>query len=455
MALGKQEADQQEFWIPTQDLPKSPGHPFYQRLNDVLRSADFDRFTEELCAPYYAEKMGRPSIPPGVYFRMLLVGYFEGIGSQRGIAWKCADSLTLREFLGLPLNERSPDHSSLTRIRQRLPVEAHVKVFQKVLEIARECGLLKGKTIAIDATTLEANAAMKGLVRKATGESWEKYLKRLAKEAGIEEPTAEDLRRFDKGRKDKTVSNREWESPTDPEARITRMKDGRTHLAYKAEHAVDLETGLVLSAMVHAGDRGDAESLPETLIQAQLNVMATESEASIEEVAADKGYHKTELLAKLRAWGVRSYVSERTVRGKRRWRDKPEGWQEAFYGNRRRSAGERGKKLQRRRSEVVERSFAHVCDSGGARRTWLRGLVEVMKRYLLTVAGANLALVMRTLFGVGTPRALQGVSAALASLRHGLLQCIRSLVAYARRRLCIVTLEVHHRSQLSLPRPAA
>ncbi len=207
MALGKREASQQDFWIATQDLPTSPGHPFYQKLNEVLRAASFDRFAEEVCAPYYAERLGRPSIPPGVYFRMLLVGYFEGIDSQRGIAWRCPDSRSLYEFLGVSPSERTPDHSSLTRIRQRLPLEVHLKVFQKVVEIAHGCGLLKGKTIAIDATTVEANAAMKSIVRKKTGEDWKTYLERLAREAGIEEPRAEDLRKFDKGRKGKKVSN--------------------------------------------------------------------------------------------------------------------------------------------------------------------------------------------------------------------------------------------------------
>ena len=440
MALGKQEASQQEFWTVTQDLPRSPGHPFYQRLNEVLRAAGFDRFSEELCAPYYAERLGRPSIPPGVYFRMLLVGYFEGIDSQRGIAWRCADSRSLYEFLGVSPTERTPDHSSLTRIRQRLPMEVHLKVFQKVVEMARGCGLLRGKTIAIDATTVEANAAMRSIVRKETGEDLRKYLERLAKEAGIEEPTAEDLRKFDKGRKGKKVSNKEWESPTDRDARITRMKDGRTHLAYKAEHAVDLETELVLSATGQPADRGDPDSLPETLVQAQLNAMGAGSEASIEEVAADKGYHKAELLAKLKAWGVRTYVAERKDKGKRRWTDKPEGWCEAFHGNRRRCKGKRGKGLQRRRSEVVERSFAHVCESGGARRTWIRGIVEVGKRYLMQVAGFNLGLIMRALFGVGKPRALQGLSAALLHLATDCFVLIESLTAHVAALLMPLTL---------------
>jgi transposase len=240
MAVGKRESSEQMEWVSTGDLPKSPGHPFYRKLNEVLRTSGFDEFCERLCAPYYAEKMGRPSIPPGVYFRMLLVGYFEGIDSQRGIAWRCSDSLALRAFLGLKAVQAAPDHSSLTVIRQRLPVEVHEQVFSKVLAIAHEKGLLQGGTVAVDATTLEANAAMKSIVRQDSGEDWKEYVGRLAKHAGLENPTAEELRAFDRKRPDKNVSNDDWQSPSDPDARITKMKDGGTHLAYKAEHAVDL-----------------------------------------------------------------------------------------------------------------------------------------------------------------------------------------------------------------------
>ena len=430
MALGKQRlAAQRGAWIATQDLPRSPGHPFYEKLNELLDAAGFDRFVEELCARHYADNVGRRSIPPGVYFRMLLIGYFEGIGSQRGIAWRCCDSLALREFLRLQPTDRTPDHSSLTRIRQRLPLELHERVFVKVIEIAREHGLLKGKTIAIDATTLEANAAMRNIVRKHSGEDWKAYLRRLAQEAGIEEPTDEDLRKFDKARKRKRVSNKEWESPTDPDARIARMKDGRTHLAYKAEHAVDVQSDLVLAATVHAADRTDAQSLPETLVQAQLNAVEAGSGQPIEEAVADKGYHKTELLSHLTDWGVRTYIPERKEKHNRRWTDKPQGHREAFHGNRKRCHRARGRKLQKLRSEKTERSFAHVCETGGARRTWIRGIIEVTKRYLMQAAGYNLGVILRALFGIGKPRALQGLSALLSRLcevliwlAHGLLK---------------------------------
>jgi len=413
-------------WIATDDLPRSPGHVFYDKLNAVLKSADFDRRAEAICAPYYADGRGRPSIPPGNYFRMLLIGYFEGIGSQRGVAWKCRDSLAVREFLGVRLDEASPDHSSLTRIRQRLPIEVHLDVFNLVLELAREHGLMKGRTVAIDATTLEANASMQTIRRKADSKTWRKYLRRLAKESGIETPTDDDLRRFDRNRP-KRVSNKEWESPSDPDARIARMKNGSTHLAYKAEHAVDLDTELILAAVVHPADRGDTASVMETLIQAQLNTMEAGSETSIEALVADKGYHKAETLADLESCGVRTYIPERKSKTKRRWTDKPDGWRETFHGNRRRCKGERGKRLGRRRCEVAERSFAHLCDSGGARRTGVRGLTEVGKRYMIQAAGFNLSVLMRKLFGVGKPRAMADTSATLMS---ALASCFSSLCAH-------------------------
>jgi transposase len=414
MAVGKCESSDQLEWVMTCDLPKSPGHPFYRKLNAVLAESDFDRFCEELCAPYYADKMGRPSIPPGVYFRMLLVGYFEGIESQRGIAWRCSDSLAVREFLRMKARQASPDHSSLTVIRKRLPVEVDEAVFAKVLSIAQEKGLLKGGTVAVDSTTLEANAAMKSLVRKVSGEDWKQYVGRLAKEAGLENLTAEELRAFDKKRKGKKASNDDWHSPSDPDSRIAKMKNGDTHLAYKAEHAVDLKTEMIVAAQVYHADRADSDTLLETLTAAQENLRDAGSEQNIDEAVADKGYHKADTLADCVEAQVRTYIPER--KGDRRtWAGKREGQQEAVYANRRRCKGERGKQLQRWRSERVERSFAHVCETGGARRSWIRGILEVTKRYLIQVAGHNLGILMRKLFGIGTPRSLQDSLGALLS----------------------------------------
>ena len=304
MALGRRGREQQpSFWIAVDELPRSAGHVFYRKLNRLLRESGFDEFVESLCEPYYHDTLGRPGIPPGVYFRMLLVGYFEGLGSQRGIAWRCADSLSLREFLGIPLGEETPDHSSLTRFRDRLPLPVHQQVFCFVLQLADEQGLMKGKTVGVDATTLEADAAMKSIVRRDTGEDWPEYVRRLMQEAGQiepgDEPTAEEIARFDRQRKDKKVSNQEWRSETDPDSRITKMKDGRTHLAYKAEHVVDLDTELILAAEIYHADTADVDTIGPSISQAQDNLLGAESDAAIEEAVADKGYSKNETLAEL------------------------------------------------------------------------------------------------------------------------------------------------------------
>jgi len=409
MALGRRSREQQpSFWIAVDELPRSEGHVFYRKLNQLLREAGFDEFVERLCEPYYHNTLGRPGIPPGVYFRMILVGYFEGIGSQRGIAWRCSDSRSLAEFLGIPADKNTPDHSSMSRVHDRLPLEIHEEMFVFVLKIAEEKKLIKGKTVGVDSTTLEANAAMKSIERKDTGEDWKEYLTRLAKDAGIENPTDEELRRFDKNRTDKKVSNDDWQSKTDADSRIAKMKDGTTHLAYKAEHVVDLDSEIVLSARITPANHSDQETLVDSVMEAQMNLEAAGSETKIEEVAADKGYHKASTLELADDLDFRTYVPEPKRRYKYRWTDKPAGQQKATYANRRRVRGQKSKRLQRERSEKVERTFAHVCETGGARRTWLRGQEKVHKRYLLQVAARNLGLVMRKLFGVGTARSLQG-----------------------------------------------
>jgi transposase len=413
MSMGRWQAEHQaELWVPTAELPQSPGHVFYDKLNALLAEAQFDAYVEDLCRASYADGAGRESLPPGVYFRMLFVGYFEALDSQRAIAWRCADSLSLRAFLGIPLNEATPDHSSLTKIRQRLPLDVHEQVFIRVLAIAHKKKLLRGKTVGVDATTLEANAALKGIVRKDTGEDWKEYLKRLMAAEGIADPTDEEIRRFDKNRKTKKVSNKEWESPADPDSRITKMKDGTTHLAYKAEHTVDLGSEFVLAAAVHTADQADPATLVDSVLQAQVNLVLAGSEQEIEEAVADKGYHKAETLAECEHWHTRTYIPE-PKRKAYNWADKPASWRRATAANRRRVKGARGKRLQKRRSEVVERSFAHVCETGGGRRTWLRGLEDVTKRYVVQVAAHNLGLLMRKLFGVGKPRALQGAGGLL------------------------------------------
>jgi len=407
MALGRRKREQQELWVATSDLPQSPGHPFYAKLNELLEKASFDDYIERLCAPYYADGRGRPGIPPGIYFRMLLIGYFEGLDSQRAIAWRCHDSRSLQSFLGFAVNEATPDHSTLTIIRQRLPLSVHEEVFTLVLVIAEKKKLLKGKSVAVDSTFIEADAAMKSIVRRDNGDDWKDYLKKLMAEKGIEDPSDEDIRKFDQKRRNKKVSNKEWMSPTDPDARIAKMKDGRTHMAYKTEHAIDLESDLVMAAGGYRADEADTATLSEALVLAQAHTVLAGSDSQIKDAVADKGYHSTDNAVWCEEMGVRTYIPERESRWRRSWTDKPASHKHAVYGNRRRVKGARGKRLGRLRNEYVERSFAHACETGGARRSWLHGLEDVTKRYLMYIAGRNLGVIMRALFGMGKPKTLQ------------------------------------------------
>jgi transposase len=407
MALGKRAREQQALLVSTASLPQSPGHPFYQQLNRLLAEAKFDDWVEGLCRPFYAEKLGRPSIAPGVYFRMLFVGYFEGLESQRAIAWRCHDSRSLQSFLGYAITEVTPDHSSLTVIRKRLSLAVHEAVFTKIVELAEVKKLVKGKTAAVDSTLIEADAAMKSIVRRDGGDDWKEYVRKLAADAGIENPTDEELRKFDQKRPNKKVSNDEWVSRTDPDSRVARMKDGTTHLAYKTEHVVDLGSDVVLAAAVYHADEPDTATLGSTVAMAQANLVLAGSEAEIKEVVADKGYHSNDAVTWCHELGIRTYIPERGNPHDRRWTDKPAEQKQAVYANRRRVRGKRGKRLGRLRGEYVERSFAHTCETGGARRSRLRELVNVFKRYLMYVAAKNLGVVMRALFNMGTPRSLQ------------------------------------------------
>jgi transposase len=425
MAMGTRREQQEELWIPTSTLARPASHPFYQHLDQILAEHDFDRFVEGLCRRFYAAVMGRPGLAPGIYFRLLLVGYFEGIDSERGIAWRAGDSLSIREFVGIPWNEGAPDHTTISRTRRLMDVETHRQVFAWVLGLLSDAGLVKGKRIGIDATTLEANAALRSIVRRDSGESYEEFLKGLARESGVETPTREDLARVDRKRK-KKGSNRDWVNPHDPDARITKMKDGRTHLAHKAEHAVDMDTGAVVAVTLQEAHLGDTTTVKETLAEAGTAVAELiEREADVkplekpqvnlggvEEVVADKGYHSGPVLQQMQAAGVRTYISEKRQAGKRHWAGKEEQ-QRLVYANRQRLQRPKGQRLLRRRGELIERTFAHCYDTGGMRRTHLRKHNNILKRVLIHVAGANLGLLLRNLYGMGTPRGLQGLSFTL------------------------------------------
>jgi transposase len=425
MTMGKRKPRQESLFVTTDQLTPSAGHPFYLKLNALLAEAGFDRWIERRCAASYEreEKRGQPSLPPGVYFRMLLIGYFEGLDSQRGIAWRCSDSLSLRAFLGIPLHEGTPDHSTLTNTRKRLPQDVFEEVFQFVLGIAEAKKLIAGKTVGVDSTTLEANAAMKSIVRRDTGEDWKEYVTRLMREEGVigpeEKPSKAEVLRYDRNRKDKTVSNTEWKSEIDPDAKIARMKDGTTHLAYKAEHVVDLDSDLVLAAEIGPATAADTMTLSDSLVAAQLNLKAAGSQAVIREAAGDKGYHAAATIEMCDFFEVRTYIPEPKTAETAKWLDKPEEQRRAALNNRSRMQRSKGKAMQRRRSEVVERTFAHICETGGSRRSHLRGLVNVTKRYLIAVAAHNLGRILRRLTGIGKPKALQGSAGGFVTLRQG------------------------------------
>jgi len=412
-------------WIATSDLPTTAAHPFYERLNRILDDAGFDTHVEALCAPFYAPTMGRPSLAPGRYFRLLLVGYFEGLDSERAIAWRAADSFALRHFLSLELPDAPPDHSTISRTRRLIDLETHQAVFTWILQRLADAGLVKGQTIGIDATTLEANAALRSIVRRETGETYQDFLTHLAQASGIETPTRADLARLDRTRP-KKGSNDDWTHPHDPDAKITKLKDGRTHLAHKAEHAVDLETGAVVAVTVQDADAGDLTTSIETMIDAAETIETVVPDGDgLKEVVADKGYHSNQELVDLEAVGVRSYISE-PDRGRRNWKGKADA-RDAVYRNRRRIHGARGQRLLRLRGERLERPFAHLYETGRLRRVYLRGHRNILKRVLLHAAALNLGLLMRTLTGVGTPRSLQGHAAALLRTLWSLIRLPETL----------------------------
>lgn len=440
MAMGRRRPVQQPLFVRSDELVRAPRHRFYEKLNELLDGAGFDAFVEGLCEPFFAAegKAGRVSTRPGVYFRMLFIGYFEGIESERGICWRVEDSLSLRAFLGIAPHETSPDHSTLSRMRSRLGAEVYEQVFHFVMRVLNEQGLLRGRVAGVDSTYLRADASMKSIVRRGSGEGYKGYLKKLAKKAGIENPTDEDARRMDRTRT-KTMSNEEWVSATDPEAEIARLKDGRTRLAYKAENVVDLETGAIVAAEVLPATAPDGESVIASIERANANIAAARDDErggngdngdndhdgggstipmrSIREVVGDKGFHKASTIKRLADAGVRTYFPERKQRGERRWKNNGgRATAIAVYQNRARLESRKSKRLQRRRGELLERTFAHLCETGSHRRTRLRGRENVQKRYLMQAAAFNLGLVMRQLVGHGTPRALAGAAERLFAL---------------------------------------
>ena len=434
------------------ELPKSVSHPFYEKLNRLLAKHGFDEFVEGQCRVFYAEKMGRPNLARGQYFRFLLLGYFESLESEREMAWRAADSSGVRSFLGLGLTDGAPDHSTISRTRRLIDLDTHRTVFTWVLQCLGIAGLIKGKTLAIDATMLEANAAMRSFVRRDSGESYNEFLTKLAKASGIETPTRADLAKLDRKRKNKG-SNQDWKHPHDPDARITKMKDGRTHLAHKAEHAVDLETGAIVAVTLQEADQGDTTTIQTTLPEAveQLEAVAAINDKvkTGGELVTDKGYHSKQTVLDMQSLGLRTYISE-PDRGRQHWIDQ-HAERDAVYANRRRIRGDRGQKLMRLRGELLERPNAHLYETGGMRRTHLRGHGNILKRLLVHVAACNLGLWMRTLTGIGTPRGLQGRRAAVGAFCFTLWVLLRDQVTAHRCRglnLRLFAIPNHHFSAM-------
>jgi transposase len=423
MALGKRKPLEQPLFITFGDLNVRP-NPYYESVNKVLAAHQFDSFAEQLCARFYDDgaKGGRPGVAPGVYFRCLLVGYFEGIDSERGIDWRCNDSSSLKLFLGIPVNKAAPDHSTISRTRRLIDIETHAEVFTYILKILANHDLIQGKTTGVDSTTLEANAAMRSIVRRDSGEGYQEFLTRLAKESGIETPTREELAKLDKKRKNK-ASNDDWHNPHDPQAKITKMKDGTTHLAHKAEHAVDLSEGghgAILAVNVCDAAAGDTATVTDTLVMATANLAAIKEDPRVadkigddwmDEAVLDKGYHSKQGLLDLEEMNIRSYASE-PGRGRQKWNGQLDT-RDAVYANRRRIKGERGKRLLRSRGEKLERTFAHCYETGGMRHLYLRKRENIAKRVLIHAAGFNIGLMMRVKYGLRKPRSMGRWACAL------------------------------------------
>lgn len=450
MAMGRKDRDRQDvIWIAADEIVRGEGHVFYEALNNLFKRYDFDVFVEAEVekSRVFSNGVGRPSVAPGIYFRMSLVGYFEGLSSERGVAWRCADSMALRDFLGYEMTRETPDHSTLSRWRRKLPLAVHHAVFEWVVRMSRQEGILKGRKVAIDSTTLEANAAMKTIVRKADGATYRQYLKKLAKAEGIDDPTQQDLQRMDRKRSGKKVSNRTWKSKTDGDARIARLKAGNTHMAYKAENAIDIESRITVAAEIHTADRGDTLTIHKTLLAADETTMRAGVEGGIETVILDRGYHSDAVLGDLHSQGISGYVAE-PKRGTRNWqrqrrRDGDEvvdERQQRYYANRRRARSETGKQLQKKRAEFPERAFAHLKKTGGMARVFVRGRWEVGKKLQSHVSAANLGVILRALIGIGTPRSLQGRSKAfldalfrVVSVLAGVILVITGLLNRSRK----------------------
>lgn len=405
----KKRQEQKEFWVVADRLPKASPSRFYELLNGTLEEMNFAEEVWAMCAAAYAgaERGGRPGIDPVVYFKMLMIGFFEGIESERQIALRCEDSLSLRGFLGYRLDEATPDHSSLSVIRQRLGSECFAQVFALVLAALHRHGLLKGRHLGIDSSVIEANASLRSLAERNTEEGYWAYVQRLAKEAGLETTDGAAMRNFDRHRAGKKMSNEQWKNPHDPDAKIGRTKDGATDMVYLPEHTVDLETGAIVQAQVLPGDHRDSEQLSERVIEAVVSVQVaqgtTDPEVVPQTLTADKGYFSLEEIGRLQELTLKTVISD-PRRGQRRMDKLGPAQREILNRAQRSTRSKQGRALLRKRGQHIERSFAHVLDAGGLRRSTLRGLENLNKRHQIAAACYNLSQLLRRLYGIGTPK---------------------------------------------------
>jgi len=432
----KKRPEQKEFWVMAERLPKASPSRFYELLNGTLEAMGFAEEVWRICAPAYAEEQrgGRPGIDPVVYFKMLMIGFFEGIESERAIALRCEDSLSLRGFLGYALEEATPDHSSLSIIRQRLGRDCFERVFALVLAALQQHGLLKGRHLGIDSSVIEANASLRSLTERNTEEGYWAYVQRLAREAGLETTDGAALRNFDRHRAGKKLSNEQWQNPHDPDAKIGRTKDGATDMVYLPEHTVDLDTGAIVQAQVLAGDHRDSEELSERVIEAVVSVQEAlaDPEALPETLTADKGYFSLLEMGRLQELSLKTVISD-PRRAQRRFDQLSSVQRQTLARAQRSVSSQYGKKLLRKRGQHIERSFAHVLDAGGMRRATLRGLENLNKRHQIAAACYNLSQLLRRLYGIGTPKQWAAcLSSLLAHLLHLLIGAWRSFVAQIR-----------------------
>ena len=427
MIRPQRKLQQGEFWVARHDVARGQASRFYDKLNETLDAMDFTANVHHLCAPLYSHgEKGRPPIDPAVYFKMLMVGFLENLPSERAIAARCGDSLMIRRFLGYDLDEDTPHHSSFTVIRQRLSKEIYQAVFDIILEALRRHGLLRGKNLGIDSSVMEANASLRALEHRNTGEAYWDYVSRLAAQAGVDAQDESAVRRFDKQRPGRKTSNKEWVNPHDPDAKVAPAKNGATDMLYKPENMVDLDTGAIVSAEVRKADEGDTQGLAERAITAAALVEAIREETSAAAngllpartatLTADKGYYCVAELQAIQESGMKTVISD-PLRHRRL--EKLGCSQRAVVRRARRSVRSGyGKALLRRRGMHIERSFAHILDSGGMRRATLRGQHNLDKRYKIAAATYNLSQLMRHLFGIGTCKQ------AAASVLYGLMQLL-------------------------------